>query len=75
MTMEAIRLFCCLTLLAAFTTEVKIRCSYENAFWDTGSVYTCRVTEIDVDNPISVSEVCGTHKEGKNNADVRVLLF
>lgn len=66
--MKAIRLFCCLTVLAAFTSGVKIECDYKLL---EGKYYTCSAKVISVENPTTIAEITGTHWIAKTNADVR----
>lgn len=69
--MEATELLNCLTLIAAISSAVEIKCSYDTAFWDVGPLYTCRGEVINPDNQKTVTEISGTHMDGRNFADVK----
>lgn len=74
--MKVIELFCCLTALQTFTSGVEIRCEYRIVSWGStiGDWYTCDATLTTAGNPTFVTEVSGTHEEGKVNVDVKGLI-
>lgn len=69
--MKAIRLFSTLLVLATFTSSAEVRCSYETVNFYIGSFYTCRATAISVENASTVTDISGTHMEGRTKADVK----
>jgi len=72
--MNAIGLFCCLAALATITSGVKIQCIYSITNWGDyygGVQYTCRGTVISEENPLTFTDISGTHLAGKREADVK----
>lgn len=71
--MKSIGFLCCLAFLATFTSGVEIQCNFDIMDWERGfrDMYLCSTTIISVENPTTVTEISGTHLEGRNNEDVK----
>lgn len=75
--MKAIGLFIVLVALAAVTSAVEIHCEYRIRNWtdDIGDLYSCDVIETSVEDLSTVTDISGTHLEGRNNSDVKGFWF
>lgn len=69
--MKPIELFCCLVVLATFTSGVKFHCDY----YERENHYNCFAVVISADNPTTITEIRGNHMAGKGNADVKRVLI
>lgn len=68
--MKMIELLGCLALLAAFTSAVKIECRYTMLNWEVPT-YSCAAMLLSTEDPSSVTDVIGTHMQGRENEDVK----
>lgn len=70
--MQVIGLFICMAALATLISGVKIQCDYQILYiLKNETMYSCNATISNQENPTSVTEIKGTHMEGKSDSEVK----